>query len=148
MNLSDLLVDIKTVWVDHPEYEGFEVELAALARPELTALRKKCVITKFDKKTRQPVETLDEDKFIDLFTKATIKNWRGFKLKYLEDFMLVDLSKVDPESQLPYSEENAKLLITNSTEFDTWINDQAFDISNFRTGSKRDALEKTRAVAE
>lgn len=148
MNLSELMVDTKTVWTSYPSYDGFEVEIVALARPELTSLRKKCVITKFDKKTRQPVESLDEDKFIELFTKATIKNWKGFKLKYLEDFMLVDLSKVDGETELPYTEENAKLLITNSSEFDTWINEMVFSLETFRTGAERASVAKTGSVAE
>lgn len=148
MNLSELMVDTKTVWVEYPAYSGFEVELVALARPELTALRKRCVVTKFDKKTRQPVEELNEEKFIAEFTKATIKNWKGFKLKYLEDFMLVDLSNVDVEQELPYTEDNAKLLISNSTEFDTWVNEMVFDLDTFRTGAKRAPVEKTGKVAE
>jgi hypothetical protein len=142
MNLSELMVDTKSAWVEYPAYSGFEVELVNLSRPELTALRKRCVTTKFDKKTRQPVEELQEDKFISEFTKATIKNWKGFKLKYLEDFMLVDLSDVDPEAELTYSLENAELLIKNSTEFDTWVNDTVFDLANFRGGAKRASVEK------
>lgn len=148
MNLSELMVDTKTVWVEYPAYSGFEVELVALSRPELTALRKRCVVTKFDKKTRQPVEELNEEKFIAEFTKATIKNWKGFKLKYLEDFMLVDLSNVDAEQELPYTEDNAKLLITNSTEFDTWVNERVFDLDTFRSGTKRAPVAKTGSVAE
>lgn len=142
MNLSELMVDTKSAWVEYPAYSGFEVELVNLSRPELTALRKRCVTTKFDKKTRQPVEELNEDKFIAEFTKATIKNWKGFKLKYLEDFMLVDLSEVDVEKELPYSAENAELLIKNSSEFDTWVNETVFDLDNFRTGTKRKTVEK------
>jgi hypothetical protein len=143
MNLSELMVDTKSAWVEYPAYSGFEVELVNLSRPELTALRKRCVTTKFDKKTRQPVEELNEDKFIAEFTKATIKNWKGFKLKYLEDFMLVDLSGVDAEKELTYSAENAELLIKNSSEFDTWVNEVVFDLANFRGGAKRKTVEKT-----
>jgi hypothetical protein len=143
MNLSELMVDTKSAWVEYPAYSGFEVELVNLSRPELTALRKRCVTTKFDKKTRQPIEELNEDKFIAEFTKATIKNWKGFKLKYLEDFMLVDLSDVDGEKELTYTAENAELLIKNSTEFDTWVNETVFDLDNFRTGTKRKTVEKT-----
>lgn len=142
MNLSELMVDTKSAWVEYPAYEGFEVELVNLSRPELTALRKRCITTKFDKATRKPVEELNEEKFIAEFTKATIKNWKGFKLKYLEDFILVDLSKVNPEDELPYSQENAKLLITNSGEFDSWVNDTVFDLDNFRTRTKTSTVEK------
>ena len=148
MQLSDLLVDTKSAWVEYPAFSGFEIELVNLSRPELTALRKRCVLTKFDKQTRKPVEELNEDKFIEEFTKATIKNWKGFKLKYLETFMLVDLSKIDVESELPYSAENAKLLVTNSAEFDTWVNDTIFDLENFRSRGKGKAVAETGSVAE
>lgn len=133
MQLSDLMVDTKSAWVEYPGLDGFEVEVVNLARPELTALRKRCIVTKFDKATKRAIEELNEEKFIKEFTKATIKNWRGFKLKYLEDLMLVDLSKSNPEEELPYSEESARLLITNSAEFDGWVNDTVFDLDNFRT---------------
>ena len=146
MNLSELMVDTKSAWVEYPAFSGFEIELVNLSRPELTALRKRCVTTKFDKKTRQPVEELNEDKFIEEFTKATIKNWKGFKLKYLESFMLVDLSNVDGESELPYSQDNAKLLVTNSAEFDSWVNEVIFDLDNFRTRTERKTMEASGKV--
>ena len=148
MNLSELMVDTKSAWVEYPGYDGFEVEVVNLSRPELTALRKRCLITKYDKTTRKPVEELNEEKFISEFTKATIKNWKGFKYKYLEDFVLVNLSAVDPEKEMPYTEENAKLLVTNSSEFDTWVNDTVFDLENFRSKSKRNNVATSGTVAQ
>lgn len=142
------MVDTKSAWVEYPGYEGFEVEVVNLSRPELTALRKRCVVTKYDKTTRKPVEELNEEKFISEFTKATIKNWKGFKYKFLEDFILVNLSAVDPEGLLAYSQENAKLLVTNSSEFDTWVNETVFDLENFRSKSADGDVAKTGAVAQ
>ena len=91
MKLAELLVDTKLAWIEFPGCEGFEVEVANLSRKELVNLRKKCLKTRFDRKTRQAEEELDDEKFVNEFTKATIKNWKGFKLKYLEDLLLVDL---------------------------------------------------------
>ena len=142
------MVDTKSAWVEYPGYESFEVEVVNLSRPELTALRKRCLVTKYDKNTRKPVEELNEEKFISEFTKATIKNWKGFKYKFLQDFVLVDISKVDPEKELPYSQDNAKLLVTNSSEFDTWVNDTVFDLENFRSEPKRADVAATGKVAE
>ena len=85
MDLKSLLVDSKTAWVEFPGMEGFEVELANLSRKELVALRKRCTTNKFDRKSRAFNETLDENKFLVEFTNAVIKNWKGLKLKYLED---------------------------------------------------------------
>lgn len=131
------MVDTKSAWVEFPGCDGFEVEIVNLSRKELISLRKRCVHTKFDRKTRQPEEVLDEDKFVREFTQATIKDWKGFKLKYLEDLLLVDLKNNDPETELPYDLEQAQVLIQNSTEFDTWVNEVVFDLDNFRNTADR-----------
>lgn len=96
MNLKNLMVDTKSAWVDFPGMEGFEIELVNLGRDRLVSLRKECTYTKVDRKTRVPYETLDEKKFVRAFTDATITNWKGLKLKYLEELMLVDLTGQDP----------------------------------------------------
>ena len=64
MELKNLLVDIKTAWVEFPGLDGFEVELANLSRKELLSLRKKCTSNKFNRKTRAFEEVMDDDKFI------------------------------------------------------------------------------------
>lgn len=143
MKLQDLMVDTKTAWIEFPGCPGFEVQVANLSRKELIALRKRCVHTKFDRKTRQPEEVLNEEKFIREFSEATIKNWRGLKLKYLEDLLLVDLGSNDPDTILPYDADQAEILVQNSTEFDTWVNEVVFDLANFRRGANRTAVDET-----
>lgn len=136
MQLKKLMVDSKAVWIDFPGCPGFSVEVANLSRKELTGMRKKCISQKFDRKSRQLVEELDEEKFVKEFTKGTVKNWKGLTLEYLETLMLIDLGDQDPNTEVEYSLENAEVLVSNSTEFDTWLNDIVFDLDNFRTESK------------
>ena len=143
MKLQDLMVDTKTAWIEFPGCPGFEVQIANLSRKELIALRKRCVQTKFDRKTRQPEEILNEEKFIREFSEATIKDWKGLKLKYLEDLLLVDLGSNNPDQLLPYDQDQAEILVQNSSEFDTWINDVVFDLANFRIGSDRTSVDET-----
>jgi hypothetical protein len=135
MKLKDLMVDTKTAWLDFPGAPGFEVQVANLSRKELVALRKRCIQQKFDRKTRQMV------------TKDTVKNWRGLKLKYLEDLLLVDLKGQDLEAKLDYDEEQAQVLVQNSTEFDNWINEVVFDLANFRRAGAGEPLDALRGVA-
>ena len=142
MELKSLLVDTKTVWVEFPGLDGFEVELANLSRKELVALRKKCTQNKFNRKTRAFEESMDDEKFVRVFTEATVKNWKGLKLSYLEDLLLVDLSGKNPNDELDFSEENAIQLVENSSEFDNWLNEVVFDLENFRTKSKTENTEK------
>ena len=147
MELKSLLVDSKTTWVEFPGLDGFEVELANLSRKELTSLRKKCTINKFNRKTRQFEDELNDDKFILEFTRATVKNWKGFKLEYLHDLLLVDLKGQDPETQLEFSEENALQLVENSSEFDNWLNEVVFDLENFRSTEQGKNTEKTKTIS-
>lgn len=148
MKLEDLMVDTKTAWIEFPGCDGFEIEVANLSRKELLNLRKRCIKTKFDRKTHQAVEELDEDKFVHEFTKATVKNWKGLKLAYLEELILVDLGTNDPDSQLEFNLENAESLVQNSADFDNWVNEVVFDLANFRGKSERKTVGKTGKVAE
>ena len=147
MDLKSLLVDSKTTWVEFPGLDNFEVELANLSRKELIALRKRCTQNKFNRKTRAFEEVLDDDKFLTEFTDATVKKWKGLKLKYLEDLVLVELGNNEPESMLPYTDENAQQLVENSNEFDNWLNEVVFDLENFRSAEQAKTKGQARAVS-
>ena len=146
MELKSLLVDSKTTWVEFPGLDGFEVELANLSRKELVNLRKRCTQNKFNRKTRGFEETLDDEKFVVEFTNSTVKGWKGLKLSYLEDLLLVDLKGQDPKSELPYSVDNAQQLVENSSEFDNWLNEVVFDLDNFRSAKQKEDNKKTGTV--
>ena len=135
VSLASLMTPSKTVSVDFPGYSGFSVDLCYLAREELVKLRKRCVSTKWNKKTHQPEEDLDEDKFIVEYTKAVIKGWKGLKYRYLEELLLVYVGELDPEDELPYTTDYAELLMKNATSFDTWVTEAVGDLENF-TGNK------------
>ena len=147
MELKSLLVDSKTTWVEFPGLDGFEVELANLSRKELIALRKRCTQNKFNRKTRAFEEVLDDDKFVKEFTDATVKSWKGLRLKFLEDLVLVELGSNEPESMLPYTDENAQQLVENSNEFDNWLNEVVFDLENFRSAEQAKVKGQARAIS-
>ena len=135
ISLASLMTPSKTVTIDFPGYAGMSVDLCYLAREELIKLRKKCVTTKFNKKTRQPEEELDDDKFLLEYCKAVIKGGKGLKYQYLEELLLVDVSALDPNDELKYTKENAELLMKNSSPFDTWVTETVSELENF-TGNK------------
>jgi len=135
VSLASLMTPSKVVSIDFPGYESFSVEVCYLAREELIKLRKKCVETKFNKRNHSPEETLNEDKFLLEYTKAVIRGWTGLKFRYLEEFLLVDISQLDPDDELPYTQENAVLMMKNSDTFDSWLTNAASNLENF-TGRK------------
>jgi|TARA_Y100000385_G_C13037556_1_gene613712 hypothetical protein len=131
VSLKSLLTPSKTVSIDYPGYDGFSIDLTYLSREELVKLRNKCLKQKFNKKTRAFEDTLDEELFLIEYVSSIIKGWTGLKYKYLEEFLLVDVSGQDLESELGYTAENAELLMKNSGDFDQWVTDTVGDLENF-----------------
>jgi hypothetical protein len=135
ISLSSLMTPSKTVTMDYPGFPDFTVDVTYLAREELLKLRKRCVSTKFNRKTRQPEEELNEDMFLVEYVKGVIKGWSGLKFRYLEELLLVDVAELDPDDELPFTQDNAELLMKNSGDFDTWSTEVVGDLENF-TGNK------------
>jgi len=142
MDLKQLVVDSKAMWIDFAGLEGFSVEVANLSRKELTGMRKKCTTTKFNRKSRAAEEVLDEDKFVIEFARSSIKAWKGLTLAHLETLILVDTEGQDLDQEVEYSEENAEILVSQSSEFDTWLNEVVFDLDNFRSKPTGKVLKK------
>jgi hypothetical protein len=131
LSLKTLLVPSKALEVEYPGMPDFKIDLAFLSRETLQTIRKKATKTTF--KNRQPVEELNDDLFLELYVKASIKGWSGLKLKYLEQLAPVDLTGQDLNAELEYNEENALYLMKNSTNFDSFISEQVTDLGNFST---------------
>lgn len=131
MELKTLLLPEKTVTFDFPGCDDFKVDLAFLSKESNQAIFKKCQVQKFDPKTRQPNTEFDDELFLQLYVKAVIKGWKGLKLKYLKELVLVEVPTSKEEEELEYSEENALELMKNSTIFDSWIGEVLSDLGNF-----------------
>jgi hypothetical protein len=129
LSLKSMLVPSKEITVEYPGMPGFEVQVSFLSRETLQNIRKKATKTSF--KNRQPVEELNDELFLELYVKGSIKGWTGLKLKYLEQLAPVDVTDQDPESELEYTEENALYLMKSSTNFDSFISEKVTDLGNF-----------------
>jgi len=130
-SLKKLLVPSKPLEVEYPGMPEFKIQLAFLSRETLQSIRKKATKTTF--KNRQPVDELNDDLFLELYVKASIKGWSGLKLKYVEQLVPIDTTGQDLEAELEYNEENALQLMKNSTNFDAFVSEQVTDLGNFST---------------
>ena len=131
VSLASLMTPSKTVTIDYPDLEGFSVDLTYLAREELLKVRSHCLKQKFNKKTRAFEETLDEDRFLEVYVKEVIKDWKGLKYKYVSKLLLINTDDVDMEDTLDFNQENAEILMKNSSDFDTWVTEVVGDLENF-----------------
>jgi hypothetical protein len=133
VSLKSLLVPSKSLEIEFPGFVGFKVNLSFLSRDTLVSIRKKA--TKITFKNRQPAEELDDELFLELYVKASIKGWKGFKLSYLEQLAPVDLTGQDLAAELEFTEENALFLMKSSSNFDSWVSEQVTDLGNFQKTS-------------
>lgn len=129
ISLKTLLVPSKTTTIEYPGMDGFEVDLCFLSRESLVTIRKKATKTSF--KNRQPIEELNDDLFLEMYVKATVKGWKGLKISYLEQLAPIDTTGLDAEDTLDFSEENALFLMKNSTNFDSFVSETITDLARF-----------------
>ena len=48
--------------------------------------------------------------------------------------------------EIPYDKDAAEVLVTESTDFDTWLNEVVFDLENFRTKEPKEDTKAPKTV--
>lgn len=138
---SLLITGDKTIDVDFPDIDGFVVKVSYVPREDLVKIRNQSLVYKFNKRTRQREEEVDNDKFLDAYCERVIKGWSGLKVKHLPKLLAVDVSSMRPDEDIPYSGEDALDLLKNSSIFDQFITDTMNDLEAF-SNQKREASLK------
>ena len=141
-----MLLPEKVVTFDFPGCEGLSFDLCFLSKESNQALYKKCQKTKFDR-NRQEITEFDDDLFLELYVKSIVKDWKGFKLKYLKEFVLADIGD-NAEDVLDFSDENALELMKNSTLFDNWLSGVISELGNFMPKDSTVKSEKSKVTSK
>lgn len=136
--IKSMVAKETSTWVEFPDIDGFEVNLRFLTREDLLKIRNASLTYKFNKRTRQREEEVDNDKFLENYSKRAIAGWKGLHVKHLPLLLPVDISEMNPEEELAYDEEEALELLKNSTIFDQFVTDTMNDFEQF---SKKKAEE-------
>ena len=131
----------KTIDVDFPDIEGFVVTISYVPREDLVKIRNQALVYKFNKRTRQREEEVDNDKFVEAYAERVIKGWKGLKIKHLPKLLPADISSLNPEDEIVYSQEEALDLLKNSSIFDQFITDTVNDLEAFSV-KKRETTVK------
>ena len=139
--IANLHAQETTIEVEYPEIDGFIISLVYLNRDELTKIRNKSLSYKFNKRTRQREEEIDNDKFLEEYTKKAIKGWKGLFVKDLPQLLPIDMTTADPQEEILYNEEEALQLIKNSTVFDQFITDAMQDYEQFTIENKEQEIK-------
>jgi len=129
--IKNLVAKETTTWVEFPDIDGFEVNLRYLTREDLMKIRNASLSYKFNKRTRQREEEVDNDKFLEHYAEKAIVGWKGLKAKHLPILLPVDISSMDANENIDYSEEEAVELLKSSTVFDQFVTDAMNDFEQF-----------------
>ena len=145
--IASLHAQETTVDVEFPEIDGFTISLAYLNRDDLMKIRNKSLSYKFNKRTRQREEEVDNDKFLEEYTKRAIKGWKGLYVKDLPQLLPIDMENADPNEAIEYNETEALELIKNSTVFDQFITDSMQDYEQFTIEKKEQEIKNSKSTS-
>ena len=113
--ISSLMATETVVDVEFPDVDGFIISLVYLTREDLMKIRNQSLTFKINKRTRQREEEIDNDKFLEAYTIRAIKGWKGLQIKHLPMLLPVDISSMNGDEYVEFSEDEALDLIKNST---------------------------------
>ena len=134
MDLQSLIATNKSIEIEYPDMPGFKVQVNYLSKEEIRKISQKSKTFGFDKKTHQPIETIDDDIFTEIYVSKALTGWTGLTLNYLSQLVVME-NAVDSDEEVPFKKENALVLIKNSPDFDGWLSSVMSDISVFNRGS-------------
>tara|TARA_Y100000389_G_C17436220_1_gene505708 strand:- start:668 stop:1099 length:432 start_codon:yes stop_codon:yes gene_type:complete len=129
--IKKMMAEKSSVWIEYPDVAEFSVNLNYLTREDLMKIRNASLTYKFNKRTRQREEEVDNDRFLENYAEKAIIGWKGLKVKHMPALMPVDISGMDIEEDVDYSNEDAIELLKNSTVFDQFITDAMNDFEQF-----------------
>ena len=75
--IKNMIAEQSSVWVEYPDIDGFKVNLQYLTREDLMKIRNASLTYKFNKRTRQREEEIDNDRFLENYAEKAIVGWKG-----------------------------------------------------------------------
>lgn len=131
MNLKDLVINTREVEVEYPGFPGFKVRLNYISRATSKKLLEDSEVQEF-KAGRFVGIKRDDDKFTDSYVNHCITGWSGLTLEIASHLLLIDIGDRDPHEEVPFSHDNAVMLLKNSVGFNQFIDATVFDLEIFR----------------
>jgi hypothetical protein len=139
--ISNLIAKETVIDVEFPDIDGFIVKLVYLGRDDLLKIRNASLGYKFNKRTRQREEEVDNEKFVEEYARKAIKGWSGLKVRHLPKLLPVDISGQNADEDVIYTEEDALDLLKSSTVFDQFVTDALNDYEKFSINKREEDVK-------
>ena len=137
IDLKKLIVtDSNSLSVNVEFKDSIILTLNYVSRIKLQSLWKSCTTLKFDRTTRQRTPQVDGTRFSEEFSRLAVSGWRGVTPRAIAASLfpldLSGMSEAEKDAEIPFTHENLSLLLSNSYELDTFIQDSAVDSALFK----------------
>ena len=142
--IGKLKVTEKVISTQYPDTE-FYVDINFVSMDKLSSIRNRALVMKFNTRTREREETVDNDKFLEEYAKVIVKGWKGLDIKTLSKILAVDAAEEDPAEIIPYSQDEAVDLLQNSPNFLSFITDTLNDFEKFGAIRKEDNVKNLKS---
>ncbi len=116
------------MWV---EYDGFELQVAYVAKDGLRRLIDASRIRRFDPRTHQATDDVDDKKLARNLAKL-IRDWRGLTMGKMAELIPVKVDPDDMDRPVPYTAGNAEILVAQAYGLDRFLVDTVTDLQAFR----------------
>lgn len=120
----------RTVWAEFKP--GFQVEIKYSPRGKLGKIYEQATVKEWDPKGFMK-STVDSKKLYELMAKDLMVGWRGLTPGILRT--MVDMESY-PDSEVPYSAEDAAELLEKAYDFDGWVQKITTDLEIFEAARR------------
>ena len=119
------------VWVRYKD-TTFEVKVSYYGRQQMKSIIEKSKKTDIDSRTLKMTDSIDEERFSQLYAEKVIKDWRGLTAEVLRGMIVMKASVDIPEDfQIPCTQVNKTWLVKNSITFDAWVQAICSNVETF-----------------
>ena len=131
-----------TIEFSCPYIKEFFVSITYANRMVLQEIRDASREVRFDPRTRERQEELNEDKLREQYASRLIKSWRGLTPRKLQKLLpgLITEDK-DLDNEIPYTKDVGIALFESSLEFTAWVDCFATTVENYTSVEKKQEEE-------
>lgn len=121
-----------TQWVEFRD--GFDIKVQYIPKAILSEISKSATKRVWDPVRKSHQDKLDGKELVKGIAREAIIDWRGLTVGKLSTIVPIkNPQQADPKVEVPYSAEDAELLLLGAYELEGWIRDIAFDAAVFST---------------
>lgn len=114
--------------------DGIIFDLNFVSRALFQKLTKESTVKKYDPETRNRVAQVDTDKLFVAFCAHAVTGWSGMTVRKAANIVplkTTGLTAAQLDQEVPFSQEQLVFLIKNSAELESFLNENATQLSVF-----------------